>query len=201
MLPLLARLESDPLHPQDIQLDLVVEGSSCDRHCSSEERKVLGLYACGGLDHLLSVGKIRWDVSTRCLVQCGSENCCVASGLPNDCTVSIALRNASFPWMPTFIYLPTLPLFLKGTSPLQLCGWQLALALLHIHPASNVAFLSFCSPFPNSPSMPWFLQTSPQDVLLSPVGYCFMLIVLPLTCKGMNPRKMAWGFSLRPLNS
>lgn len=149
MLPPLAPLESDPSNPPGVQVDLVVEGAWCHRHCGSEERRVPGLHACGGrwgagLDHFISVGKVHWGMSTRCLVRCGAENCCV----PNDCTVSIALRNASFPRTHTDIYLPTLPFFLKGTSPLQLCRWQLALALLHTHRAPNVAFLFLLPPFP-----------------------------------------------------
>lgn len=131
------------------------------------QRKVPGFYACGrrwgaGLGHFLSLGKIHWDVSTKCLVRCGAENCCVGSELPNDCTMNTALRNASFPWMHTFTYLPTLPLFLKDTSPLQLCRWQLSTLLCCTHTQPQMWHLCLSAPPLPLPKLP-FHATVPAN--------------------------------------
>lgn len=158
MLSVLAPLE----FTLGIQLDLRAEGSSCDRHCSSEGRKVPSSYACGerwgaALDPFLSVGNIRWDVSTRCTVWCREllHGLWTARWLHQECSFEKRLVS-----LITHTYLRAHPaLVLKGTSPWQLCRWQLSLALLHTPPAPNVS----------APSAP------PSQTLLPCHGSCKLL--------------------------
>lgn len=137
MLSVLAPLDCDPLNPQGYSAAscswrilmwqaLKFRGKGRSWACMPvEEGGEFYSWAGAGLDHFIFVGRICWALSTSCLLQCGAENCCAASAdvLPNDFTLSIALRNASFPWMHIFIYLSILPLVLKGISSLQMDRW------------------------------------------------------------------------------